>query len=151
MGLDMYLYAEKHADNHGFSSDESQRIYQAVSDVVGITPCDDAPMLTVSVCIGYWRKVSAIHAWIVKHCADGVDDCQRIRMDPEDCQELLDTCRGVLADPSKAEELLPPQQGFFFGSTIIDEWYLRGLAHTVEILEKALSLDDVTFFYQASW
>lgn len=151
MGLDMYLFAEKHADNYGFSSDERQRIYQAVSDVVGITPCDDAPILTVSVCIGYWRKVSAIHAWIVKHCADGVDDCQRIRMDPEDFQELLDACRDVLAAPSKAEELLPPQQGFFFGSTIIDEWYLRGLAHTVEILEKALSLDDVTFFYQASW
>ena len=62
----------------------------------------------------------------------------------------------ILKDHSKAGELLPPQGGFFFGSTEIDEWYFEDLKSTVKQLTpviKECSSDnfDVTLYYQSSW
>jgi hypothetical protein len=54
-----------------------------------------------------------------------------------------------------AQELLPSKQGFFFGGTDYDEWYLDSLRATRTILEDALSHpeDDIwaDFVYRASW
>jgi len=62
----------------------------------------------------------------------------------------------VLVDPDKADELLPPQSGFFFGSTDVDEWYLEQLKYTVERLDVLLELPEVknhkiNFYYSSSW
>src|SRR3954454_9104166 len=37
----------------------------------------------------------------------------------------------VIADPSVAKELLPTQDGFFFGSTDYDQWYMDDIHETV--------------------
>lgn len=113
--------------------------------------------------IAYWRKANAIHAWIVRNKAGGVDECQRIPMTRASLTELLDTCLSVL-DAGKTDEALEyaaaefglePQAGFFFGSTEIDEWYRRDLEDTCQQLEKILNVkswpDNVAFFYRASW
>ena len=161
MGLDMYLYADKYVsrksntriegsdydyyDNETFASIVSALEAQDLVD-------NDWTGLTVSIPVGYWRKANAIHNWIVQNCADGVDECQRIQLSPEQAQELVDNCKAVIKDPSLAKELLPPTSGFFFGSTDIDEWYIDDLKRTVKIFEKVLKADNLEgVTYQASW
>lgn len=113
--------------------------------------------------IAYWRKANAIHAWIVRNKAGGVDDCRQVPMDRESLTKLLDVCLSVL-DAGKTDEALEyaaaefdlePQSGFFFGSTEIDEWYRRDLEDTCQQLEKILAVkswpDNVALFYLASW
>lgn len=58
----------------------------------------------------------------------------------------------IVEDPRVAHELLPTQEGFFFGGTDYDEWYLRDLQDTVKQINRALVLPDEWYFeYCASW
>jgi hypothetical protein len=55
---------------------------------------------------------------------------------------------------TKNAELLPPESGFFFGSTEIDEWYWNDIEHTIKMLEGLLNdeaLKEYDFEYQSSW
>jgi len=50
--------------------------------------------------------------------------------------------------------LLPPQDGFFFGSTDIDEWYWKDLKNTKAKLDKVFALPEMSklsFYYTSSW
>lgn len=59
----------------------------------------------------------------------------------------------VVKDSSLAEMLLPTAEGFFFGSTDYDEWYITGLTETKEVLERIMAIEKDTsdYYYQASW
>ena len=160
MGLDMYLYADKHVSRKDYSRKNgdydyaTNEAFQTIVSTLGAESLIDNEWsgMVVSLPIGYWRKANAIHNWIVKNCADGVDECQRIYISKDKAIELVGLCKQVIAMPRLAGELLPPQSGFFFGSTDIDEYYFDDLKRTVQIFEKALSqpdIDQVT--YEASW
>lgn len=57
-----------------------------------------------------------------------------------------------IKDPSIAEELLPTTEGFFFGGTAYDQYYVDDLKLTKKILTKALKEPkDWEFYYQSSW
>lgn len=58
-----------------------------------------------------------------------------------------------IKDPTVAQELLPTQEGFFFGSTEYNEWYLDDVKYTVKMLKEALkdTSDTGSFYYSASW
>lgn len=101
--------------------------------------------------LGYWRKANAIHGYIVRSHADGVDKCQKIKLTRGDLIELYARCLTVLLDISKAKDLLPPTEGFFFGSYEVDDGYRQDLGDTVEIINKALETKKRVFIYQASW
>ena len=108
----------------------------------------------VTIDVGYWRKANAIHNWFVKTVQDGVDECQEYTVSLEQLTELLAIVNMVIDDPTLAGEILPPREGFFFGSTTVDDWYNEYLVHTKEILEKILDNPDSKnweFFYQSSW
>ena len=57
------------------------------------------------------------------------------------------------------KELLPTADGFFFGSTEYDEYYLKDIKNTIEILEKVIKEDEELnkqgfypdYEYRASW
>lgn len=57
------------------------------------------------------------------------------------------------------KELLPTADGFFFGSTEYDEYYLEDIKNTIEILEKVIKEDEELnkqgfypdYEYRASW
>lgn len=57
----------------------------------------------------------------------------------------------VIKDPSTAQRLLPTQEGFFFGSTEYNQWYLEDLELTKQILEEALKDPDGRYEYSSSW
>lgn len=59
----------------------------------------------------------------------------------------------VILDPKVAHEVLPTVEGFFFGSTEYDQWYIRDLVRTVEQLDPILARPgyDVDYYYHSSW
>jgi len=58
----------------------------------------------------------------------------------------------VATDTAVAQELLPAAEGFFFGGTDYDEWYVQNLEETVRQINRLLKLDaEWDFQYQSSW
>lgn len=64
----------------------------------------------------------------------------------------------VIEDPSLCKELLPTCEGFFFGSTEYDKWYVDDIDLTIKQLEKILAEEEkdipgvyVDYIYDASW
>jgi hypothetical protein len=101
--------------------------------------------------VGYWRKANQIHAWMVANIQKGVDNCGNYYFDSKKRKELYDLCKRVLADRLLASELLPPQDGFFFGGTELDEYYFNDLEDTIQILEPTLGDVQSDYFYISSW
>lgn len=57
-------------------------------------------------------------------------------------------------DSSVAEELLPSTSGFFFGGTDYDEYYVRDIKNTIDIITKVLETTDFEtqmIYYISSW
>lgn len=157
MGLDMYFTARQFLSEFDDADKEMKTNVSALSK--GIASEWDVEEVTYEV--GYWRKANAIHNWFVQNVQDGEDDCKSYHVSHDSILELYNTVIEVLEDHSKAEDLLPPQSGFFFGNTSIDEWYFSDLEHTKKILEpiveriqdddKVKELYDYSFYYQSSW
>ena len=159
----MYLYARKSIASIEWEPETHNKKlnadYTILASLVGATNWmynpDDLAFASVSIQVGYWRKVNAIHNWFIQELADGEDNCQPIYVPRNSLIDLKILCNEVLADGSKerAHELLPTGSGFFFGRTEYDEWYFHGLENTVKIVSKLI--EDVpegwAFEYQASW
>lgn len=145
MGLDMYLNAKRYLwHSEGELADKLSAEFPELGD---------ARVKEVTAELMYWRKSNAIHKWFVDNVQDGVDECQETWLDREKLASLLAVIDEILADKKKAGKLLPPQQGFFFGSKDIDQWYWEDLARTKEGLENILSKEwkGWDFYYRASW
>lgn len=156
MGLDMYLYREQYFSGYSNRLNDAS-VYRAIMDAAGMVGCDDAPGVTVTACVAYWRKANSIHKWF---CAldGGRDECQRIDVSVSHLRELRNLCDSVLLQPAIAQDILPPQSGFFFGSYEIDEWYMQDMRNTITQIDNVLAdipidADDweYRFIYQASW
>lgn len=119
--------------------------------------------------IAYWRKANHIHYWFVENVQNGIDDCGIYEVTKEKLEELLDICIMVrdnsklvhtedgeryIKNTSTAEELLPTQDGFFFGGTRYDEWYLEDVRYTIKELRKILrttNFEHEIVMYHSSW
>ena len=100
----------------------------------------------------YWRKANAIHNWLVENCQDGVDNCATYYVPREMLEKLRDVCRAVVDGEVTGEEALPTRDGFFFGTTDYDEWYIESLKYTAEKITEVLRDEEITYFeYQSSW
>jgi len=148
MGLDMYLKAKKFVSEY-----TDKEAYELLNQLdVGQFGME---INEISAEAMYWRKANAIHAWFVRECQEGVDNCQEHWVTHEKLKELRDICREILKDTTKAGELLPTQGGFFFGELTYDEWYFRNIENTekrlTEILENEQLLRGWQYYYQSSW
>ena len=59
-----------------------------------------------------------------------------------------------IINPEIASELLPTQDGFFFGGTAYDQWYMENIKSTIDILTKTLEetdFDREMVVYNSSW
>lgn len=158
MGLDMYLYAGKYLSNYDFAP-EDRAVAKAVRETIGF-PIEfphqgSEGAVDLKITIGYWRKVNAVHNWFVHNVQGGEDECEEYYVKREQLSALRELCTTLLQtkDESQVLEKLPPTQGFFFGSTDIDEYFWSDLEETVEILNKALTLDEQGWYiyYRSSW
>ena len=161
----MYLSARKHIAKIDWSKlnrDSDTKYSEATipqwNDVVnaaGVATLVDVESIygvDVSVNVAYWRKVNSVHKWFVDNVQGGDDNCHEYYVSKDKLKELLDTCKEAMLkkDPS----LLPPQAGFFFGGTDIDEWYWLDIKDTIEQLTRIVNMPDfenLSFYYQSSW
>jgi hypothetical protein len=148
MGLDMYLKASRYFSKFS-DKDVRDAIESAIPDIYS---CGNIDSIDVKFEVAYWRKANAIHQWFVINVQDGDDDCGYYDVSRKQLQELIDICTQIIDHNSLAETLLPTQDGFFFGTTEIDEWYYGNLESTIEQLNKCLELPEQWYFeYNSSW
>jgi hypothetical protein len=158
----MYLYANKYVSGTDWFKNDKGDIQSKTSEAfsemlksAGLTPDDlqtDYPSAQLTIQVGYWRKVNAVHQWFVDNCGAGVDECRPYDVSRDDLTSLLRTVNEVLETRDHSQ--LPPQSGFFFGSTEIDEYYWSDLEGTRKMLTAILDnpkFAEVGFEYQASW
>lgn len=155
MGLDMSLKGKRYLSEIFNEGDDAiaEKVENLFPELKGRTSSFDKSVVKqVEIEIGYWRKANAIHRWFVDNCQDGEDNCKPYLVRREDLEKLRDLCQQVLDDHEKASELLPPQEGFFFGSTDVNEWYFKDLEHTIKVIDGALTLPKSwEIEYQSSW
>ena len=164
MGLDMYFNAKRYISEY---NDADKELQTKVKDIVAPF-VDDWKVQEVTYKVGYWRKANQIHNWFVQNVQDGEDDCKEYYVTPESIIDLYNTVNECLVGGIEvALDKLPPQSGFFFGSTGIDEWYWQDLEDTKRMLQplidayiEADKLGDKShthpiykydFYYQSSW
>ncbi len=155
MGLDMYLYRREYLSNYSWINDEKEKAaFEIISNAIGIEACKDSPHINLEVCVAYWRKANAIHKWFCD-LDGGKDECQNIYVTRKNLVELRDLCASVISQPAMAMDVLPPQEGFFFGPSDVDEWYFEDMKDTINQIEKILESvpEDswIDFIYRASW
>ena len=150
MGLDMYLNAKRYL---WAWSDESgdKAIAEQIQKVAGVP--EDFEVQEIVIKAGYWRKANQIHRWFVQNVQDGKDDCGTYYVGRQHLIDLRDLCKKVSENKDLAPTELPTESGFFFGNTEYDDWYYQDLAETIEIIDKALTLDQKQwdFEYHSSW
>lgn len=160
MGLDMRLSGEIYF----WSAKEMQKpitnkIKKAISDASNL---DIDTIKSVDIELGYWRKANQIHRWFIENVQDGNDDCRPYFVSEEDLQRLKKVCQKVISrsenfaeDWHKIAHIdLPVGEGFFFGNYDYDEYYIKQLKRTVDIVDKILDhpmFDDLEITYQSSW
>lgn len=195
MGLDMYLSKKSYVKS--WSHNEKNHVVTVKFDGKSRPDIKPKRISYVEEEVMYWRKANHIHAWFIRECADGEDNCQPVYVGVSQLEELRDLCVRVQAILDKAEKtkvvsvkvgwrngedwfkdvntyeddvveevnaLLPPQSGFFFGNTLIDEWYYEQTKRTAEELTAILNENEKAqaaakeqrfytsdFYYEASW
>ena len=161
----MYLSARKHIAkidwnklDHDSDAKYSEATIPQWNDVVNAAGMDTLVDIEsiygvdVSVNVAYWRKVNSVHGWFVNNVQNGEDNCGEYYVSHSKLKELVNAC--TLAIANKDPNLLPPQSGFFFGGTDIDEWYWKDLMDTIEQLQALIDrpdFDRLSFYYQSSW
>ena len=115
MGLDMYLYAEKHIDSYEYEHADSGKVsrrdnpqWDKANELIKGLPSGEYGGIVITKCVMYWRKANAVHGWIVRECAQGVDECQRIDLEREDLIKLRDVCVEALKDRDNAVKSAEP-------------------------------------------
>lgn len=150
MGLDMYLTGRRYIWEHS-DKPEEQELAQALGKLPNLGN-NGKRVKGVEVEAMYWRKANAIHKWFVDNVQDGEDECREHYVTREQLSDLRDACANALANPAEASYYLPTTQGFFFGSTDIDEWYFEAMRATVDGLNECLNMDKAwSFYYCSSW
>lgn len=161
MGLDMYLTKKTYIGANYEHRNVKGKIELTMGEKKQKVNIKFNRLSEITEAVGCWRKANAIHGWFVREVQDGVDGCQSVAVPLEKLVELLGICTKIVKtkSPKVADKLLPPQSGFFFGSTDIDEWYFNDLKYTIAILKplvKEIKADQKLgtypeVFYQSSW
>jgi hypothetical protein len=159
MGLDMYLKAKTYINKIDYNAKGDSDAWVTIEQFdkvvteAGLEAVHtDIYGVEVSVTCAYWRKVNAVHGWFVQNVQNGIDDCGNYYVPRAKLEELREACRQAIF--TKNPLLIKPMEGFFFGTTDIDEWYWNGLKSTIKQIDRILALpnfDELDFYYQSSW
>ena len=147
MGLDMYLTKKIYIG----APWEHRKVKAAVKISVGENKIAINPkkISYIEEEVVTWRKANQIHAWFVENVQKGVDDCATYQVSKELLEQLKELC--LKAKEDKNPNLLPPFDGFFFGSTEIDDGYWQDIDQTIKNLVDLEDRFEVTYQYQSSW
>lgn len=149
MGLDMYLNAKRYLWTYSDKNEDSA-VAKQIAQVANIP--NDFEVQEIVIKAAYWRKANQIHRWFVENVQEGTDDCGHYYVSRQNLIDLKELCNKIIANKDLASTDLPTESGFFFGATEYDDWYYNDLSETVEMIDKALTLDQQwDFEYHSSW
>lgn len=161
MGLDMYLNKRTYIGNQYRDVEKQVKIIIPSNQEGVLFPTEKINSNRISEIIeevGYWRKANQIHNWFVENVQNGEDDCKEYYVSKDNLNKLLELCKKIKNKELDPEEALPTQEGFFFGSTEYDEYYMDDIDNTISIIEDIftnyLNEDgDLTgsIYYNSSW
>tara|TARA_R100001443_G_C3354788_1_gene177684 strand:+ start:343 stop:816 length:474 start_codon:yes stop_codon:yes gene_type:complete len=157
MGLDMYMTAKYYYGGQYIEGSDQEHTLEIDGDFVENNKIDVNNITDISTQVAYWRKANHIHRWFVHNIQRGQDDKKEYIVPKESLEELAETCKAAIRayndnDHEKVNYLLPPGEGFYFGSTEIDQWYLKDTKYTLEICNKLLETnDDADYYYRSCW
>ncbi|MFZ9143053.1 MAG: hypothetical protein ACO22M_00590 [Candidatus Nanopelagicaceae bacterium] len=145
MGLDMYLKGKRFL----WHNEREDNAWEEVDKYT-----NGRKVSSIELELAYWRKANAIHGWFVRNVQGNVDNCDEYAVKYSDLVKLRDTCKEAL--DNKNPELLPPQGGFFFGSTEIDDWYWGEIYETHALMHALCQDEDIKngridVSYHSSW
>jgi len=159
MGLDMYLTQSVYI---GASNDKRQgnlKIETAFSKKKLELPLSKINFIELDFL--YWRKSSHIHRWFVDNVQGGKDDCGRYIVSNDDLMKLYNNLK--LAILKQDPTIMPPVDGFFFGSTEIDDFYWQEINRTAAAIKPIIDelkkpfdsqtpiIQNSDFYYTSSW
>ena len=171
MGLDMNLYREVILTD---SMKLVGRKGEAVEKIINEGEKDEHSKVRLvvhnSVC--YWRKFNALHKYFNDHfnshdddnCVDmymGIDDLRKLLLDLKNLRKQIKLNEdGIVENQEICEEILPPEDGFFFGSTALDKYYVEDIDDTIEklsgviddhakLVEAGVDEYDINYYYRA--
>lgn len=153
MGLDSYLYAHTFVSSL-YGEEGEAEFFNSIKELMQASPFIEEDQLyfaEAKVQVGYWRKFNALHHYIIKNIANGVDNCNPIEFTRHEITKLVSVLEEVNED--NAVELFPTTSGFFFGSTDYDDYYFIQVNNAKQFFSNLLenSPKNWTFTYQASW
>lgn len=159
MGLDMYLFKQKKnsedkADIVAYWRKANQVHNWFVTNVQnGVDDCEPYPVTEqdivklLNICnqileldINYEEQITEIGVSFKDGKREPIMDFVKVIDD----EKVIETMNN----------LLPTSEGFFFGSTDYDEWYVEDIKNTVEQLNQVLKETDFKterLFYNSSW
>lgn len=159
MGLDMYIFKTKRtAHSIKELSDLDRNPKPGDAAIAEFEPLDQPfaetmpDYYTIFQKAAYWRKFNALHQWFVTNVQNGIDRCELHELDQDALRSCLDTLEEVfhLKNPAK----LPPTQGFFWGSTEVDDYYWNDVEEAIQTISNLIDDTDWAterLFYQSSW
>lgn len=163
MGLDMYFYARKTTYKSFSKWDKPSRVdetdypedLKTFSDYIYDRNFKSVQTET-EYQIGYFRKFNALHSYIVKTFANGIDNCQDILLYKADIAKIKKVLDDILkvGTEEKAKETLPTQSGFFFGGTDYGEYYFEEVKVAADLMQSFLDnfdFENYQLVYRASW
>lgn len=128
MGLDSYLYT---------SSKELANAVAEWMDKSGRSDSCESKWCREEGMIGYWRKYSALHNWMVENVQYHKDDCGIYELSYNDLQNLwLIVCKEY-ENPGSTD--FQPTNGFFFNPTDAEEWNRFQLEDLYKFLDFLMS------------
>ncbi len=168
MGLDMYFSRRTYVSSFRSTRDADGKWGERDVNNMELK-FDDADLSHINLknvryieeLFGEFRKFNALHSYVVDNFGGGKDECQVIYLDIDNLiqiHEMLSLVKESLSIGDKviASQTLPPSEGFFFGSTEIDEWYEKDVNEAVEVFGKIIEEHSIvgynaSYSYQASW
>ena len=168
MGLDMYLYAHRkvtcpHCGEviHGVSEGEevaywrkANQIHKWFSDHCAggeLENCEEYLVTKEQLqeLLSTCKKVMAVSKIVQGKVKNGT----HLNKETNRWEPIYEDGK-TIKDPSIAQEILPTEDGFFFGSTEYDQYYLEDVKSTIEQVEKILEetdFDEYEILYHAWW
>lgn len=159
MGLDMYIFKTKRTahtikelsdlDRNPKPGDAAIAEFEPLNQPYAETMPDH---YTIFKQVAYWRKFNALHQWFVTNVQSGIDRCDLHELD----QDVLRKCHDTLEEAfyKKNAFVLPPTQGFFWGSTEVDDYYWSNVEEAIQTISNLIDDTDWAterLFYQSSW
>lgn len=158
MGLDMYLFRTKKT-NHSVKELNALDRYDLSpddEDVKEFLPLYESKYedgrYSIFKEVSYWRKFNALHSWFVTNVQIGIDDCGAYEVTKGHIEDLINTLQDCFTQQDASDFM--PCSGFFFGNTLVDEYYWEQVENTLGKMNRLIEDFDwekERLFYMSSW